>query len=153
MNWFVILLSRVHFGDRVTEICHFSPLKTSNSVQLRTYALSRMYLDQKMANLLFVWPAFYVQPFCACPSTKCCTVGAQKPNVFGIGMVVCVWFMVQTIWKSNLVSLDCFIYKPNISLYIKWSSLTAILKSSDFKRPVLVHRLCTETDHSKMEPL
>ena len=35
-NWFIILLSCVHFGDWVTEIWHFSPLKTNNSVQLRT---------------------------------------------------------------------------------------------------------------------
>ena len=28
-NWFVILLSRVYFGNRVTEMRHFSPLKTN----------------------------------------------------------------------------------------------------------------------------
>ena len=38
-NWFVILLSRVYFGDRVTELRHFSPLKTNNSAQLRTMSL------------------------------------------------------------------------------------------------------------------
>ena len=35
-SWFVILLSCAYFGDWVTKICHFSPLKTNNSVQLRT---------------------------------------------------------------------------------------------------------------------
>ena len=35
-NWFVILLSSVYFSDWVTEIRHFSPLKTNNSAQLRT---------------------------------------------------------------------------------------------------------------------
>ena len=35
-NWFVILLSHVYFGDWVTKIRHFSPLKTNNSAQLRT---------------------------------------------------------------------------------------------------------------------
>ena len=35
-NWLLILLSHVHFGDWVTEIWHFSPLKTNNSAQLRT---------------------------------------------------------------------------------------------------------------------
>ena len=35
-NWFVILFSCVYFGDWVTKIYHFSPLKTNNSAQLRT---------------------------------------------------------------------------------------------------------------------
>ena len=33
------LLSPAYFGDWVTEICHFSPLKTKNSPQLRTVSL------------------------------------------------------------------------------------------------------------------
>ena len=35
-NWFVILMSHVYFGDLVTKICNFIPLKTNNSAQLRT---------------------------------------------------------------------------------------------------------------------
>ena len=44
-NWFLILLSHVHFGDWVTEIWHFSPLKTNNSAQLRTtlYSSCRVF--------------------------------------------------------------------------------------------------------------
>ena len=35
-NWYVILLSCVYFGNLVTKICHFSPLKNNNRAQLRT---------------------------------------------------------------------------------------------------------------------
>ena len=35
-NWFVILLSRVYFGDLVTERYYFSPLNSKYSAQLRT---------------------------------------------------------------------------------------------------------------------
>ena len=45
------LLSRVYFGDCVTKICHFSPLKTNNSPQLRTYinpiSMPPFFLDKK----------------------------------------------------------------------------------------------------------
>ena len=34
-NWFVILLSRVYFGDLVTEIYYFSPLNGKYAAQLR----------------------------------------------------------------------------------------------------------------------
>ena len=39
-NWFVILLSLVYFGDWVTKMQHFSPLKTRNSAQLKTVGMS-----------------------------------------------------------------------------------------------------------------
>ena len=51
-NKFVILLSRVYFGDWVTKICHFSPLKTNNSVQLRTEPFSQGLLCYKYTTLL-----------------------------------------------------------------------------------------------------
>ena len=35
-NWFVILLSKVYFGDLVTEIHYLSPLNDNISAQLRT---------------------------------------------------------------------------------------------------------------------
>ena len=38
-NWFVILLSHVYFGDWVTEIWHFSPLKTNNSIPTQNILL------------------------------------------------------------------------------------------------------------------
>ena len=44
-NWFVILLSHVHFGDWVTEIWHFSLLKTNNRAQLRTLSIYLQKID------------------------------------------------------------------------------------------------------------
>ena len=52
-NWFVILLSRVNFSDWVTEIWHFSPIKTNNSAQLGTMHYILCHL--KFCNICYLF--------------------------------------------------------------------------------------------------
>ena len=63
-NCFVILMSGVYFGDWVTKIWHFSPLKTINSVQLRTAGDLLLHV--------FVQLSFHFSLFCSVSDGKSC---------------------------------------------------------------------------------
>ena len=57
-NWFVIFLSRVYFGDWVTEIWHFSPPKTNNSAQLRAIGWHKFEGINKTWNWWKSWKKY-----------------------------------------------------------------------------------------------
>ena len=75
----------------------------------------------------------------------------QILNAFQFRMVQCILFMVPTIQKLNLTSLDCFVWKYFFNLS-RLADILFLQISSGWEHSYSYSCLWTGTDHLKSEP-